>query len=127
MLVRRATAVVCLTLGLALGCARSDLGSPCHLQDVNGAELHPLPGRDYIYLGSSECESFACIATAGTTGGYCSQACSGAGGSCPSGMTCSQISLNPPYLAAMKAQLPPDQYTSLFGQLNGSWYCTPSR
>jgi len=45
------------------GCARTDLGAPCHLQDVNGGELRPQPGREYLYLGSSECESFACLAT----------------------------------------------------------------
>src|SRR5438445_11504044 len=71
---RLATAVVCLTFALA--CARSDLGAACHLQDANGGEMRALPGRDYIYLGSSECESFACLATS-SSNGYCSQACSG--------------------------------------------------
>src|SRR5205085_1115655 len=76
------------TLSLLSACARSDLGAPCHLQDATGAELRPQPGREYLYLGSSECESFACLATPGTSGGYCSQPCSGSGVSCPSGLTC---------------------------------------
>ena len=119
---------MCLTFLLAaLACAKTDLGSACHLQDANGGELRPQPGRDYIYLGSSECESFACIATSGSPGGYCSQACSGAGASCPAGLTCSPLSLNPGYLETMKGRLPPDRYTELFGQLNGSWYCVRSR
>jgi len=120
--------VACLTVALAaVACARTDLGSPCHLQDETGAEMTAQPGRDYIYLGSSECASFACIATPGSQGPYCSQACSGAGGSCPSGLTCSQISLSPAYLALMKERLGPDRYNALFGQLNGSWYCVRGR
>lgn len=121
---RRATAVACLTLLFgSLACARSDLGSPCHLQDESGAEVRPQPGRDYVYLGSSECESFSCLATSGSTAGYCSQPCTGAGASCPSGLTCTQLSLNAGYLALMKERLPPDRFLALFGQLNGSWYC----
>ena len=51
--------VVPLTL-LLLGCARTDLGAPCHLQDDKGAEVLPQPGREYVFLGSGECASFAC-------------------------------------------------------------------
>lgn len=105
------------------GCARSDLGAPCHLQDPAGAELTPQPGREYLYLGSSECNSFACLATPGSTGGYCSQSCSGEGGSCPSGLTCQQLSLSSTYLDTMKTRLPAAQFGALFGQLNSSWYC----
>jgi hypothetical protein len=105
------------------GCARTDLGAPCHLQDANGAELRPQPGREYLYLGSSECESFACLATPGTQGSYCSQPCSGVGGSCPSGLTCGQLNLNQDYLDAMKQRLPPARYQQLFGQLGGTFYC----
>jgi hypothetical protein len=108
---------------LAFACARSDVGAPCHLQDVNGAELHPLPGREYLYLGSSECESFACLATPGSQGGYCSQACSGPGASCPAGMTCQELTLNEPYLTAMQLRLGSPRFQQLFGQLSGSFYC----
>jgi len=113
-----------LTLLLLAGaCARSDLGAPCHVQDINGGELQPQPGREYLYLGSSECESFACLATPGFNSGYCSQSCAGAGASCPAGMTCSQLNLSSAYLDAMKQRLPPDKYSQLFGQVNSSWYC----
>ena len=113
-----------LTTLLLLGaCARTDLGAPCHLQDAAGAELQAQPGRQYLYLGSSECGSFACLATAGSNGGYCSQACAGAGASCPSGLTCAQLALNSQYLDSMKARLSADRYQQLFGQIGSSWYC----
>ena len=115
--------VLLTTLLLTGACARTDLGAPCHLQDAAGAELVAQPGRQYLYLGSSECGSFACLATAGTTGGYCSQACAGAGASCPSGLTCSQLALNTQYLDSMRARLSPDRYQQLFGQMGSSWYC----
>ncbi len=105
------------------GCARTDLGAPCHLQDANGAELRPQPGREYLYLGSSECESFACLATPGTPEAYCSQPCSGEGGSCPAGLSCGQLNLNQDYLDAMKQRLPAGRYQQLFGQLGGTYYC----
>jgi hypothetical protein len=120
---RSTLAIALATAALAGGCARTDLGAPCHLQDVNGAELRPQPGREYLYLGSSECESFACLATPGTQGGYCSQACSGPGGSCPTGLSCGQLNLNQDYLDAMKARLPAARYQQLFGQLGGTFYC----
>ena len=119
--------VVLLTVFLVAACARTDLGAPCHVESSAGAELVPLPGRQYLYLGSSECESFACLATQGSSGGYCSQACSGAGGSCPSGLACTQLALNQQYLDTMKARLPPEQYQQLFGQLGSTWYCVRSR
>ena len=112
-----------MTVFLAGGCARTDLGAPCHLQDALGAEVKAQPGREYLYLGSSECESFTCLATPGSSGGYCSQACSGPGASCPSGLTCSQLSLNDAYLTVMRARLPADQYQALFGQVTSSYYC----
>jgi hypothetical protein len=105
------------------GCARSDVGAPCHLQDAAGAELHPQPGREYLYLGSGECESFACLATPGSQGGYCSQPCSGAGASCPAGLTCQPLTLDSAYLAAMQQRLSRDRFQQLFGQLSGSYYC----
>src|SRR4051812_42834587 len=121
---RRAASVLLLTLAsLSYACARSDLGAPCHLQDATGAELRPQPGREYLYLGSSECESFACLATPGTPGAYCSQACSGEGGSCPAGLSCGQLNLNQDYLDAMKQRLPAARYQQLFGQLGGTYYC----
>jgi len=119
--------VVLLTLLLAAACARSDLGAPCHVENAVGAELIPQPGRQYLYLGSSECDSFACLATQGSNGGFCSQACSGSGGSCPSGLSCTQLSLNQAYLDTMKARLAADRYQQLFGQLGSTWYCVPSR
>ncbi len=85
--------------------------------------MKPLPGREYLYLGSSECASFTCLATPGSGGAYCSQACSGAGASCPSGLSCSGLTLNDTYLAVMKARLPADQYQALFGQVTSSFYC----
>jgi len=104
-------------------CARTDLGAPCHLQDASGAELLPQPGREYLYLGSSECDSFACLAIPSTQGAYCSQACSGEGGSCPAGLTCGQLNLNQDYLDTMKQRLPPGTFQQLFGQLGGTYYC----
>lgn len=115
--------VVLLTVLLLGACARTDLGAPCHVENSQGGELIPQPGRQYLYLGSSECESFACLATQGATTGYCSQACSGPGGGCPSGLTCTQLALNQQYLDSMKARLPPDRYAQLFGQLGSSFYC----
>lgn len=114
--------VVLLTV-LSAACARTDLGAPCHVENAQGAELQQLPGRQYLYLGSSECQSFACLATAGSSGGYCSQACGGAGASCPSGLTCTQLALSPQYLAIMQARLSPQRYQEVFGQLGSSWYC----
>jgi hypothetical protein len=119
--------VVLLTVLLVAACARSDLGSGCHVENANGAELIPLPGRQYLYLGSSECDSFACLATQGANSGYCSQPCSGSGGSCPSGFSCTQLALNQDYLASMKARLSPDRYQQLFGQLGSTWYCGRSQ
>ena len=123
--VLRSTLAGALAAGLfaAAGCARTDLGAPCHLQDANGAELRPQPGREYLYLGSSECESFACLATPGTQGSYCSQPCSGTGGSYPAGLACGQLNLNQDYLDAMKQRLPSDRFQQLFGQLGGTFYC----
>ena len=111
---------------LSAGCARTDLGAPCHLQDASGAELHPRPGREYLYLGSSECESFSCLATPGATSGYCSQPCAGTSASCPSGMTCSALALDSSYLGYMRATLAKARYQTLFGQLTGSYYCVRS-
>ena len=118
--------VVLLTVLLGAACARTDLGASCHVENAAGGELIPLPGRQYLYLGSSECESFACLATQGATG-YCSQSCSGAGGSCPSGLTCTQLALNQQYLDTLKARLPPDRYQQLFGQMGSTWYCVLSQ
>src|SRR3954451_2019252 len=127
-LVMPATRTVMLLTVLLLGaCARSDLGAPCHVENAAGGEIVPQPGRQYLYLGSSECESFACLATQGANSGYCSQACSGPGGSCPAGMSCAQLALSPEYLATLKTRLAPDRYTQLFGQLGSSFYCVRSQ
>jgi len=115
--------VLLLTVLLAAACARTDLGAPCHVEDAQGAELSPLPGRQYLYLGSSECGSFSCLATAGGSTGYCSQACAGSGASCPAGLTCQQLAGNTGYLDVMKTRLTPAQYQQLFGQLESTWYC----
>jgi hypothetical protein len=119
--------VVLLTVLLAAACARTDLGATCHVENGAGGELVPLPGRQYLYLGSSECESFACLATQGSGGGYCSQPCSGAGASCPSGLACTQLAIDQTYLDAMKARLSPARYQQLFGQLGSTWYCVRSQ
>ena len=111
---------------LAGACARSDVGSPCHVQDLQGAEITPQPGRQYLYLGSGECETFACLATSGYASGYCSQPCAGQGASCPGGMSCSQLNTSKEYLDAMKARLPADRYNALFGQITSTWYCVKS-
>jgi hypothetical protein len=121
--VARQTLAAWLFLLGASACARTDLGAPCHLLDANGAELLPQPGREYLYLGSSECESFACLASPGSSGAYCSQACSGVGASCPAGLTCGQLNTNQDYLDTMKQRLPADLYHQLFGQLGGTYYC----
>jgi hypothetical protein len=120
---RRTVALAVVAAIYATGCARTDLGAPCHLLDANGAELQPQPGREYLYLGSSECESFACLASPGSAGPYCSQACSGPGGSCPAGLSCGQLNVNQDYLDTMKQRLPSDLYRQLFGQLSGTYYC----
>ena len=112
-----------MTVFMLGACARTDLGAPCHLQDAAGAELSPQPGRQYLYLGSSECGSFACLATPASQGGYCSQACPGPGAGCPAGLSCAQLALNTQYLDSMKARLSPDRYQQLFGQVGSSWYC----
>jgi hypothetical protein len=115
------------TVVLLAACARTDLGAPCHVENAAGAEMIPQPGRQYLYLGSSECESFACLATQGASSGFCSQSCSGPGGSCPSGLTCTQLALNQQYLDTMKARLAPDRYTQLFGQMGSTFYCVRSQ
>jgi hypothetical protein len=117
----------CLVLSLTVACARTDLGSPCHLQDAAGAEVTPQPGREYLYLGSSECESFSCLATPGASGSYCSQACAGPGASCPAGLACGQLSLNAGYLAVMRQRLSAKEFEGLFGQLTSSYYCVRAR
>jgi len=114
--------VVLVTVLLAAACARTDLGAACHVENGAGGELIPLPGRQYLYLGSSECESFACLATQGSAG-YCSQPCSGEGATCPSGLACTQLALNQQYLDIMRSRLGPDRYQQLFGQLGSTWYC----
>jgi hypothetical protein len=119
--------VVLLTVLLVVACARTDLGAACHVEDGAGGELIPLPGRQYLYLGSSECASFACLATQGSNGGYCSQSCSGEGTSCPAGLACTQLAIDQDYLNAMKARLSPDRYQQLFGQLGSTWYCVRSQ
>ncbi|HET9754726.1 MAG TPA: adventurous gliding motility lipoprotein CglC [Myxococcales bacterium] len=118
--------VLLLTVVLLCACARTDLGAPCHVQNAAGAEIIPQPGRQYLYLGSSECESFACLATQGSNSGFCSQSCSGPGASCPSGLTCTQLAINQQYLDAMKARLSPDRYAQLFSQLGSTFYCVRS-
>jgi len=115
--------VVLLTVLLLAACARTDLGAPCHVQDAQGAEISPLPGRQYLYLGSSECGSFSCLATSGSSSGYCSQACTGAGATCPAGLICQQLALNSDYLDTVKARLSPARYQQMFGQLESTWYC----
>ena len=114
-------------LACAAACARSDLGASCHLQDESGGEVQAQPGREYLYLGSSECASFACLATPGSNGGYCSQAYAGQGAACPSGMSCAQLNLTPAYLEVMQKRLTPERYQALFGQLSSSWYCVKTK
>jgi hypothetical protein len=116
-----------LVLSLTVACARTDLGSPCHLQDAAGAEVTPQPGREYLYLGSSECESFSCLATPGTSSPYCSQACAGPGAGCPAGLACGQLSLNAGYLEVMRQRLSAKEFEGLFGQLTSSYYCVRGR
>lgn len=115
--------VLLLTVLLPGACARTDLGAPCHVEDAQGGEVSALPGRQYLYLGSSECQSFACLATPGAGGGYCSQPCAGAGGSCPNAMKCTQLAISEQYVSTMKSRLPPQRFQQLFGQLGSSWYC----
>jgi hypothetical protein len=119
--------VLLLTVVLLCACARTDLGAPCHVQNAAGAEIVPQPGRQYLYLGSSECESFACLAMQGSNSGFCSQSCSGPGASCPSGLSCTQLAINQQYLDAMKTRLSPDRYAQLFSQLGSTFYCVPSQ
>jgi hypothetical protein len=115
--------VALLLLCLAASCARTDLGAPCHLMDPQGSELLPQAGREYLFLGSSECASFACLAPQGQTQGYCSQPCAGKDATCPSGLVCAQLAIDASYLATLKARLPPARFEALFGQLGGTYYC----
>ena len=112
-----------LLLVLAASCARTDLGAPCHLIDAAGAEIIPLAGREYLYLGSSECGSFACLAPPGSGGGYCSQPCTGVGAACPAGLSCGQLAIDSSYLETLRARLPPAKFDQLFAQLGGTFYC----
>jgi hypothetical protein len=119
--------IACFVLSLTVACARSDLGSPCHLLDAAGAEVLPQPGREYFYLGSSECESFTCLATPGVGSPYCSQACAGPGASCPAGLACGSLSLNTAYLDTMRQRLSAKEFDGLFGQVTSSYYCVRGR
>jgi hypothetical protein len=115
------------TFLLAAACAKTDAGSPCHLQDANGGDLSPAPGRQYLYLGSSECQSFACLSTGNAAGAFCSQSCSGPGGGCPQGMTCTQLALDQDYLDTVKTRMTPAQYQQTFGQLGSTYYCAKTQ
>ncbi len=110
---------------LGAACAKTDVGAPCHLIGADGAELAQQPGREYLFLGSSECASFACLATPSSGGGYCSQSCSGS--SCPAGLTCAALAIDDSYLATLKARLPPARFDALFAQLGGTSYCMKPR
>jgi len=112
--------VICLMLAAA--CAKTDAGAACNLQDGNGANLTAVPGRQYLFLGSSECQSFACLST-GSGAAYCSQACSGAGASCPSGLVCQELAIDQEYLATVQSRLTPAQFQQTFGQMTSSFYC----
>jgi hypothetical protein len=107
----------------SLACARTDLGATCHLIDDAGAEVLPQVGREYLYLGSSECASFACLASPGATTGYCSQPCSGPGASCPNGLVCGQLAIDQSYLNTLQQRLPAARFQALFSQLGGTSYC----
>ena len=111
----------------AAACARTDLGAPCHLIDPSGAELSQQPGREYLFLGSSECASFSCLATPGTPGGYCTQSCAGPSAACAAGLQCGALNIDDAYLATLKARLPPAKFDALFSQLNGTYYCQKPR
>jgi hypothetical protein len=118
--------VVLSTLLLLAACAKTDAGASCHLQDANGAELTPQPGRQYLYLGSADCQSFACLSTGTQAGTYCTQACNANNG-CPSGMTCQVLAIDQEYLATIQARLTPEQFQKLFGQMQSSSYCVRSQ
>jgi hypothetical protein len=117
--------VILSTLLLLAACAKTDLGAPCDLQDASGAEIKPQPGRQYLYLGSAQCQSFACLSTG--SAGYCSQACSGSGGSCPSGLACQPLALDQEYLTTVQGRLTPQQYQQMFGQMQSSFYCVKAQ
>jgi hypothetical protein len=121
------TVVLSTLLLLAAACAKTDLGSACHLQDVNGGALTPQPGRQYLYLGSTDCQSFACLSTGTSAGTYCSQPCGGAGGSCPNGMTCQELALDQLYLTTIQGRMTPQQFQQMFGQMQSSFYCVQSQ
>lgn len=110
------------TLLLLAACAKTDAGASCTLQDANGANITPVPGRQYLFLGSSECQSFACLST-GNGSPYCSQACTGVGSSCPSGLSCQELAIDQEYLATIQSRLTPEQFQQMFGQMASSFYC----
>jgi hypothetical protein len=110
------------TLLLLAACAKTDTGSPCSLQDATGANITAVPGRQYLFLGSSACQSFACLST-GSGQPYCSEACAGTGSSCPAGLVCQELAIDQEYLATVQARLTPAQFQQLFGQMTSSFYC----
>ncbi|HEX4382470.1 MAG TPA: hypothetical protein VH083_05965 [Myxococcales bacterium] len=110
------------TLLLLAACAKTDAGAACSLQDGNGANLTAVPGRQYLFLGSSECQSFACLST-GSGAAYCSQACTGDGASCPAGLVCQELAIDQEYLATVQARITPEQFQQTFGQMTSSFYC----
>lgn len=105
----------------AAGCSKTDLGSPCHLIGPGGAEVTPAPGREYLFLGSAECENFVCTSTGGP--GYCSTPCSGPGDACGGGLTCGSLAIDAAYLDAMRARMTPAQFAATFGGMQGAFYC----
>jgi hypothetical protein len=52
-----------------------------------------------------------------------SQACTGAGSSCPSGLVCQQLAIDQQYLDTIQSRLTPAQFQQMFGQLGSSFYC----
>jgi len=128
---RRAT--VLLLTSVVLGCASSDLGTPCHLLRADGTELSPMAGHDVVQSGSGECEQLACVAFNGAAP-RCSRPCMAEGDACDAGWVCRALVLDPSMLAELRTRTEGrdddydgvDDFQQLAAGLTDSLYCGPA-
>lgn len=83
-----------------VGCAVSDLGTPCDLAPPGGGLR---VNQAALRFGAMECESGTCVATPGHDGA-CTVPCLDDGPCAPAGMSCQALVLTPEVLAALEAQ-----------------------
>lgn len=117
---------------LAISCASSDLGTPCHLLRADGTELAPRPGHDLFQTGSGECEQFVCASFDGRSAS-CSRPCKAAGEACENGFTCRESALDAAELQWLRAATEGhdddhngvDDFRQLVAGLTEGLYCAP--